>query len=232
PQWRSDSLLTDTIRWAERRAMQIHSQMAPQEAILRSIVREPETAYTALLEQLGYEIERYFYTMVRPDLHDIPAAPCPAGLEVRPVTPDHLRKIWQAKEEAFQEHWGKRESGQADYERWLADPIQDPALWKVAWDGEQVAGMVLNFIDSAENQNLNRKRGYTEDIAVRRPWRRRGLASHLIAESLRMLRQRGMQEAALSVDVDNPSGALGLYERFGYEVTRREYAYSRPLPDG
>jgi ribosomal protein S18 acetylase RimI-like enzyme len=38
-----------------------------------------------------------------------------------------------------------------------------------------------------------------------------------------------MQEAALTVDADNPSGALTLYERLGYQVVRRSFAYSKPL---
>src|SRR3970282_1470345 len=63
-------------------------------------------------------------------------------------------------------------------------------------DGDQVSGMVLNYINEEENQVYDRRRGYTEDIAVRRPWRRRGLAGALIARSLETLRERGMDEAA------------------------------------
>ena len=36
--------------------------------------------------------------------------------------------------------------------------------------------MVRNFINHKENQEANRKRGYTENISVRRPWRRQGIA--------------------------------------------------------
>ena len=54
-------------------------------------------------------------------------------------------------------------------------------------------------------------RGWLEHISVRRPWRRRGLASALIARSLRVLRERGFEEAALGVDAENlVGGAAGL----------------------
>ena len=36
----------------------------------------------------------------------IPDCPLPEGLEVRPYQPEHLRKIWDASNEAFKDHWG------------------------------------------------------------------------------------------------------------------------------
>jgi ribosomal protein S18 acetylase RimI-like enzyme len=38
-----------------------------------------------------------------------------------------------------------------------------------------------------------------------------------------------MKEAMLGVDSDNPSGALALYERAGFEVHRRSAAYRKPM---
>jgi ribosomal protein S18 acetylase RimI-like enzyme len=66
-------------------------------------------------------------------------------------------------------------------------------------------------------------------VSVRRPWRRRGLASALIAESLRVLKDRGMTEGALGVDAENPMGALGVYEANGFRVHRKGLNYRRPL---
>jgi mycothiol synthase len=89
--------------------------------------------------------------------------------------------------------------------------------------------MVLNFVDEDENRKMGRKRGYTEDICVRRPWRKRGLASALIAASIHMFHEMGYEETALGVDVDNPSGALGLYESFGYQASTRQTVYLKLL---
>ena len=66
----------------------------------------------------------------------------------------------------------------------MSDPDFDPSLWRVAWQGDEVAGMVLSFINKDENEMYGRKRGYTENICVRRPWRKQGLAKALIALSL------------------------------------------------
>ena len=80
-----------------------------------------------------------------------------------------------------------------------------------------------------ENSRHNRLRGYTEDVCVRRPWRRRGLARALLARSLQVLRERGMTEAALGVDTENPSGALRLYESLGYRPVQRWTVYRKPM---
>ena len=56
------------------------------------------------------------------------------------------------------------------------------------------------------------ERGWLDQVSVRRPWRRRGVAHALIAAALRELSGRGLQRAVLGVDAHNPNGALGLYE--------------------
>lgn len=167
--------------------------------------------------------------MVRPDLENIPEAPMPPGLEVRPVLPEHYKIIWDASNEAFRDHWGYIPEPEEERLKMMEDPSFDPGLWRVAWDGDQVAGMVLNFINAAENEEYGRRRGYTENIAVRRPWRKRGLARSLIVQSFHALKERGMTEAALGVDSENLSGALRLYESVGFQMARRSAAYRKAM---
>ncbi len=70
--------------------------------------------------------------------------------------------------------------------------------------------------------------GWTESIAVRKPYRRRGIASAMLAESLRIVRDAGAARAALGVDQQNPNEAQTLYERLGFRVTLEELEYQRP----
>ena len=118
-----------------------------------------------------------------------------------------------------------------DYQRFLNEVPFQPHLWQVAWDGDQVAGMVRNFIDDEQNAKYNRKRGYTESISVRRPWRKRGLARALIARSFNMHRDLGMTEAALGVDTQNPNGARQLYESMGFQTVWSSSSYRKPLAE-
>jgi len=64
---------------------------------------------------------------------------------------------------------------------------------------------------------------------VQRPWRWRGIATALIAQALRNLRAAGFEEASLSVDSQNTSGAAGLYESLGYQRMRKWSVYRKPL---
>jgi ribosomal protein S18 acetylase RimI-like enzyme len=205
-----------------------HSQEQPR--LFESVAADTQAGATALLLSEGYEPCVYFALMVRPDLGNIPEAPMPDGLEVRPVTPEHYRAIWDANAEAFRDHWGYVPPNEEDYQRWLTNTKTfQPELWKIAWDGDQVAGQVKSFINHAENEAYGRKRGYAEFISVGRPWRRRGLARSLIVQSLHELKARGMTEAALGVHTDNPNGAFRLYESVGFRQTRLTVLYQKPM---
>lgn len=198
------------------------------ERSLQCHIFEGEAGARAMVEQRGYRPLREVLRMERP-LEDLPAAPLPAGLEVRPARPEHYRAVFDAHEEAFRDHWGASLRNEQDFQRWLREPVFMPTLWQVAWDGDQVAGMVLNYIPAGENSLLGVRRGFTEDICVRRPWRGRGLARALIARSLRMLGQLEMEQAVLDVDSHNESGALGLYQSLGYRAVLRSTVYAQPF---
>jgi mycothiol synthase len=180
-----------------------------------------------LIEGSGFEPVRHFYLMRRDLTAPIPDVPMPDGMDLRPVTPDQHRTIYEAQVEAFRDHWGHREGSEHGYEATYARKELDTSLWAVAWAGDEVAGVVENWIWADENAQLGVERGWLEKVSVRRPFRRKGLARALVAESLRRHRDAGMTDGMLGVDATNPLGALALYEGVGFEVARREVAYRR-----
>jgi mycothiol synthase len=196
---------------------------------LATQVDETQVGYRALVESAGYETIRWFFLMRRPTLDDIPDAPLPDGIELRPVEADQIRPILHAENEAFRDHWAAREQTEDDIAITLGRVELATDLWVVAWAGEEIAGVVQNWIWPDENAGLGVQRGWLEHISVRRPWRRRGLARAITAESLRRLQAAGMTEAMLGVDSENPNGALGLYEGLGFQVDMRSASYRRSL---
>ncbi len=150
-----------------------------------------------------------------------PIRPLPDGLELRPVRPEDIRKIVAAKEEAFADHWGHRPMTEQALRGFLDHPTTDPSLWMVAWDGQDVAGMVLGSIMRDENAAFGWRRGWLGAVGTRTPWRGRGLASALIVKALEALRDRGMTGAGLGVDTENQHDALGLYTRLGFVPDQR-----------
>lgn len=183
----------------------------------------------ALLEGAGFEVARYFFDMVRPTLDDIPEMPMPAGLEVRPVVDADHRAIFDADIEAFRDHWGGVDDSAQAFERFFSGPDFRPELWRVAWDADQVAGVVMVAELSAYNDEHGARRILVDGVSVRRPWRGRGLARSLVADALRGAAELGFTSATLGVDAANPTGALGVYEAIGFEVERRSRAYRRSL---
>ena len=233
PGWRGQGIGRAMLGWVEGRLREIAAGHPPEiEKYLLSFVTQGETYLAAMLEETGYQPARYLFDMLRPDLENIPDPPIPQGLEVRPVLPEHYQAIWDADIEAFRDHWGFTEATEEDYQGWLADTTTfQPELWQVAWDvaTNQVAGQVRTFIDHEQNKLYDRRRGWTEFISVRRPFRRRGLARALIARSLRVQKQAGMTESALGVDSENLSGATRVYEDCGFQIVKRNIIYKKPL---
>ena len=233
PAWRRKGIGESMLHWIENRMRVIaESHSAMETGLFESFVNDGNVGLAAMLEKNNYKPIRYIVEMVRPDLENIPDFPIPDGLEVRPVLPEHYRTIWDADQEAFRDHWGYSEPSEEDYQAWLSDKtIFQPQLWQIAWDinTNEIAGQVRTFINPAENEKYNRQRGHTEFISVRRPWRKRGLARALIVRSLHLQKEQGMTESALGADSENISGATRVYEDCGFQVTKRNTIYRKPL---
>ncbi|MEX1156889.1 MAG: GNAT family N-acetyltransferase, partial [Chloroflexota bacterium] len=183
----------------------------------------------ALLEGNGYRVARYAFDMTRATLDEVPDFALPDGVEIRPASEADLRAIWELEVEAFSDHWGAIDGTEEAFARFRADPTHDRSLWVVAWHGDEIVGQVLNRINAQANAELGMLRGRVNSVGVRKAWRRQGMGQALVLASLNVLHKAGMTSASLGVDVENPHGALGIYERAGFRVARRERVYRKPL---
>ena len=189
------------------------------------VSKVPETWPTRIemLRASGYAPVRYYFEMQRPLLDgSLPDMLLPAGLALRPPLPEHYRAIWEAGAECFRDQQEYVALSEEDYQAWVATPGLDPSLWLVAWDGDQLAGAAINVIHHGAW-------GETDDLFVRRPWRKQGLGRALLAGSLHLFKARGLTTAGLGVDAENVSGALGLYERLGYRPYQRSASYRKRM---
>ena len=237
PEWRQPGVWLALVREGDRRIREMaagHPSLS--ERYFQGWATESQTQWVAALKAEGYKAVRHFRNMVR-TLDAVPAlatAPSPDGLELRPVQVDHMRPIWEAQAEVNRElfEYVAEQWTEEKYPGWLEDTSHTPRLWQVAWDGDQVAGMVLARIDDVASRGRERERGYTEHVFVRRPWRGHGLAKALLVRSLRLLKEEGMEEAELGVDSENDSGAFGFYSRLGYVTERTDIWLRKPLDAG
>lgn len=233
PDWRRRGIGRALVGWAEERDRRLAAtgEVGEPGAVHEASATcdEANRASAAFAEALGYRLIRYSFEMRRRLDEPIPDAPLPPGLELRPVREADHRRIWDANAEAMADHWEPAQRTEADFRDWFADPDNDTTLWQVAWDGDEVAGLSMNAIYAEENERLGIRVGWLDQVSTRRPWRRRGVAAAVIVASLRALRERGMEEASLGVDAENPTGALGLYERLGFRRHRSFRVYRKGL---
>lgn len=229
PEARLPGLRRSMFLWGEQRLREIAAGHDTTDAKMLEIWTKAEmNDWRKLAVANGYKDDWHLFEMKRPNLDNIPDYKLPPGVELRPVTKENFKTVFEGAREAFKDERSYTEErwGEEACQRALENPQLRLDLWQVAWAGDQVVGAVAVIISEEENAAFNRKRGWTEAVFVRRPWRKQGVARALLASSLRVLKEIGMEEAALGVDTDNPSGALRLYKQMGY-VEAYEFIFAR-----
>ena len=231
PEWRGKGIRRSMLLFNEQRARKIASEHPGNQDFLRCWADETEVHWISLLLREHYTPVQYYALMVRPLTEPVPELPLPEGIEIRPVTPEHYWTIWRAAEETLQDQRGGSDLTDEMLKEWMETPTFNPGLWQVAWDTNtsHIAGVVLSSIDQEENRKYNRKRAHLGPIGVLRPYRRKGLASALLARSLKALKDFGMTEATLNVDSESPTGAFRLYENVGFSTVKRFATYQKPM---
>jgi ribosomal protein S18 acetylase RimI-like enzyme len=232
PEWRKTDLRLGILRFNERQIASMAKDLKMTGPPLCKVwaLDEPNE-WRDLIHAEGYRPVMHFYEMVRHNLEDIPTVPLPEGLALRPVKPEDYPKIWTASKEAFRgKPWFVEAYYDKEYyEAWRNSSTFQPDLWAVAWDGDEVAGMARSEIPFDENRELKRNRGHTQHLSVMPKWRRRGLGRALLAESLKMMRGRGLDETSLDVETQSTTGEVELYLSMGYELNRKYAHFAKRL---
>ena len=228
PAIRQHGVGTILVGWSESRLRDVSEEHTHDgRQVFEAWAEVGEAEATADLIGMSYETTETYAEMRRSLADPIEDHPFPDGLEIRSMTPADRRMVWEADQEAFRDHVGFSPATEADYEEFAGRRTMVPDLWKVAFDGDLIAGQVLNYVDPAENDALGRLRGWTEWISTQRPWRGKGVAKALITESMRMFEEMGMTEVGLGVHTTNPTGAYQLYEGLGYCVTSQTHEFRK-----
>ena len=93
-------------------------------------------------------------------------------------------------------------------------------------------GAIAAYVQTSEHESTfeatGRREAFVAKVGTTPAHRRRGLATTLLAEALHRYRADGFDLAALDVDSENPSGALGVYQRAGFETVQRFTRYRLP----
>jgi mycothiol synthase len=232
PEFRQKGLREALVRQNEMTLRElVRERPGTEEKVFQSWALSAPNDWRSVLLAEGYEPIWHLYEMRRPNMDDIPEAPLPEGVTVRPIREEDYRKVWDATREMFiDQPWTNDDTwSEGRYQQWLASPTFRPDLWQIAWDGDRVVGSVQSYIDDAENETFGKRRGHTETIFVSESWRGKGLAKALIARSLRLLKEKGMEEAMLDTEEANVHEAYKVYEKIGFRVVNQFTFFQKPL---
>ena len=226
PEHRGRGVGAYLVRWGEQWTRD-RIDRAPEDArvVVQHYVNALNESAQRLLEASGYAAVRSYYRMAIELEHAPPPPEWPEGIEVRDFVPaKDERAAYEAVEDAFRDIWGRP---RGTFERFLKFPGQagfDPGLWFLAEDGGEISGVCLCKMIAG--------RGEVDVVAVRRPWRNRGLGLALLRHAFGEFYRRGVREVGLSVDAESTTGAPRLYGRAGMRVAESYTLYQKELRPG
>lgn len=162
-------------------------------------------------EARGYRYWRSSFTMEIELVGEVSAA-APDGFELGEYRDEHRDRLLAALNESFAADPFFHAVTPSNFgEFYLRSRGYDPALWTLAWAGDELAGFALAYFQHGADETL----GWVGTLGVRERWRRRGLGEALLRTAFAKLADRGLRRVGLGVDAENVTGALRLYERAG-----------------
>ncbi len=195
-------------------------------------VRVPEAKQdaVALAEGEGLTPIRW-WSELRRDLSEpvAPVAP-PDGITIHPLGPDYDPRwdepLRTAHNAAFADHFGFVAVSVDDWVHRTRSRHFRPTCSAAATTAD---GAVVGYLMAEEYEADTAATGvrelYVGTVGTVREWRGRRIAGALLAHVLAAAAREGYGRSTLTVDAENPTGALGLYARAGYVLLRRDVTY-------
>jgi ribosomal protein S18 acetylase RimI-like enzyme len=229
PEYEGLGIGTWLMHWAEKRALRELSNI-PEDLRLapRTGIQSIAAGSMKLFEDIGYKQVRSSYRMKIEMDAPVPEPVWPEGIALKTYNPEtDAEAVYRADTEAFRDHFGFVEQPfESGFKDFMHNMTQfegfDPTLW------DEIAGISLCRPRAYDDLEL----GFVNTLAVRRPWRKRGLGLALLRHSFNEFYRRGNRKVGLGVDAENLTGALRLYEKAGMHVHRQYNLYEKELRAG
>ena len=235
PEYANDTMRKILLNWAENHA-QANIQRAPDDAKVSLFIQcfENDSATANYLRNAQYEHVRNSYLMSIDLSQAIPEPQFPADITVDTLANfKDLRKVIETDDEAFRDHWGyvaqPMETMVEEWQHWTeTSPNIDFKYWYLAMAGDEIAGISLckYYLIGEEDA------GYVHSLAVRKNWRRQGIALALLYHSFREMQKLGRRRVTLHVDASNLTGATRLYEKAGMQAVETTMTWEKILRTG
>ncbi len=226
PSHRGRGLGRRLMSWLEARGMQ---RLADSDKTLpgwlMAYAEERAESANRLITRFGFTPARYFLELRRS--LDEPIAEVPLDLAIVPFDRSLSERVRVARNDAFRDHWGSQPTNEEQWDSFVGRSTFRPELCAIAMAGDEVVGFVIVTVTEEDWPGQGFSSAYIELVGVTRAWRGRGIAPAVLARSLQLMADAGLEKAVLDVDSDSPTGALGLYTGLGFVESNRSINYNR-----
>jgi len=231
PEWRGRGLGAALLPWIIRRAGEVHAERHPEvDGEINTGAISTNVGAHDLLTSHGFEECRYFFHMQRTFDAPVPEVTVPEGLKVVAYDPSYDQRLMDAHNEAFMDHWGSTPKDEETWKVWFTGSRAFRGdVCRLVVDGDKIVAYALGYEYVADTEATGIREVYIGQVGTLRSHRGRGLARLALAELLTESQRTGYKRASLGVDADNPTGALGLYERLGFTQVSKTISYRLPL---
>ncbi len=189
---------------------------------------EADHALRAAYEGAGYRLMRNSLRMEITLENKASEPEWPTGFTVRTMREGEDERIYEAHMTSFADSWMFNREPLEIWRHWfIKDAAFDPSLWFLAEHGDDLAGIALTR--SAQNEA---GLGWVRVLGVMPEYRRRGLGQALLRHTFSEYARRGFDRVGLGVDAENPTGAVGVYERVGMHIARTNLLFEKVVRSG
>ncbi len=237
PEHEDSGLFEYLMGWLEAKAERIIERCPPDARVaLRTFTAPEYKPSVARIEALGYSHIRNFLRMIIHMEQAPPQPTLPEGIIIRAYQhPDELDALIRADQDGFRDHWGfveqPFEAEKAQWIHWLeTDELFDPSLFFLAID--EASGEIAAVCLCRKEQEEDPSVAYVDSLAVRRPWRKRGVGLALLHHCFGEFWRRGRKSVALHVDAASLTGATKLYEKAGMHRDQLWSDFEKVIRDG
>jgi mycothiol synthase len=224
-----------------RRALEAHRERHPElRAHLSLRGRSDNSAQERLMADIGLVPERWSFVM-RADLASVPAdgretPRLPDGLVLRTYDESMAAAMHAAHNAAFVDHPNFTPWSDSMWEQWVTGSRSFRPKVSFVVVEEARPDAVVAYLQTSEfdayHEQTGRREAYVGKVGTVREHRGKGLAGSLLRHALQEYHAAGYDEASLDVDSENPTGALGIYLRAGFEVESRWTDYAAEIEAG
>ncbi|HSV40779.1 MAG TPA: GNAT family N-acetyltransferase [Nocardioidaceae bacterium] len=230
PDRRGQGIGTTLVETMLARVSELRSTGDPLVSVLTNGV-STNASQAELMKDFGLAPDRWSFSM-RVKLGSIPPAPpMPAGYVVRVYAPEDADRWRGAHNIAFADHPNFADWLPSEWDQWVIHSrnFRPDVSFLVTPEGspETIAAYVQTSEFDAFTEMTGKREAYVGKVGTLPDHRGKGLASALLRHSLVAFQEAGYDESSLDVDSLNPTGALAIYERVGYETERVHVTYTK-----